>query len=207
MDFRGHEAQQAANQAQNNYQQGPAPRGRFDQFRGNGGSPVRKIVGVLVLLAVIAAVYFGISKILGGNGASGAVQKDHYQAVFLNNGQVYFGHIKGVNKSTLDLRNIYYLQTNNGGNTQDSNADNNVSLVKLGCELHAPYDQMIINRDQVIFWENIQDSSQVVKAIDQYSKSNSKQNCSQQSQNSTQQAPATGSPETTNPTTNPSAKP
>jgi hypothetical protein len=129
----------------------------------------------------------------GKNSQEQAINKGTYQAVFLNNGQVYFGKIAHINPKSIDLGNIYYLQTSSTGqSTTQQQSSSSVSLVKLGCELHAPYDRMIINADQVIFWENIQNSSQVVKAIDAYNKQNGgKLNCDSTSQNSTQQAPST----------------
>jgi hypothetical protein len=94
------------------------------------------------------------------------INSKHYQAVFLTNGQVYFGHIKAINDQYLDLENIYYLQSSSTGTTTTTTAaNNNVTLIKLGCELHAPYDQMVINTKQVSFWENVQDSGQVAQGI------------------------------------------
>ena len=156
-------------------------------------------VGALLLLFSVTGLVIALTFLLAFHSdmQKDAILKDKYQAVFLNNGQVYFGKIASVGGPMLDLRGIYYLQTNgtaSGSTTTPSTTDTNVSLVKLGCELHAPYDQMLINSDQVIFWENIQDSSQVVKAIDAYKKTNgSKITCDTTSQNSTQQAPATSS--------------
>lgn len=105
------------------------------------------------------------------------INKKGYQAVFLNGGfsaaagtaqpTAYFGHITKLNDKYFVLRDIYYITTT--GTTQPTTS----SLVKLGCEqLHAPYDQMVINRDQVAYWENLQDSGKVVQAIDQYKKQN-----------------------------------
>lgn len=170
-----------------------------------------------VLLVAIAIIILAIAGLtfLNGNSESKAVKNGKYQAVFLNNGQVYFGYIKSLNTKYIDLNNIYYLQTNNSGTTdQAATANNNVSLVKLGCELHAPYDQMVINREQVIFWENLKDDSQVVKAIAQYKKDNPNgQTCNNSSSGSTQQAPSTSTqqsttptPSTSNPTTNSTTK-
>jgi len=75
------------------------------------------------------------------------------------------------------------LQTSNNGSTTSTTAANtNVSLVKLGCELHSPYDQMIINREQVTFWENLQDSGQVAKAVKTFEQQNPNgQKCADQS--------------------------
>lgn len=164
-----------------------------------------KLATIILLFSTTALVVALVFLLYFGNNDEGKhVDTKKYQAVFLNNGQVYFGNIKDLNRRFIDLQNIYYLQTSQNGaatNTTTS-AATNVSLVKLGCELHSPYDEMVINNDQVIFWENLQDSGQVVKAIAQYKQQNPKgQNCSTQSQSSTQQAPTTSSP--SQPTTTP----
>jgi hypothetical protein len=64
------------------------------------------------------------------------------------------------------MSNIYYL-TQNGDNSS------NYSLVKLGCQqIHDPLDQMVINRSQVTFWENLNADGKVVKSIQQFQKEN-----------------------------------
>ncbi len=89
------------------------------------------------------------------------VDTNKLQAVFLNNGQVYFGNIRAINSQYYNLVNIFYLQSSNSA----SKTNTNVTLVKLGCELHAPLDQMIINTSSVTFWENLSPNGQVSKAV------------------------------------------
>ena len=80
-----------------------------------------------------------------------------YQAIFLTNDQVYFGRLKNINSDYLFLSDVYYAKVNEGGAGQ---------LVKLGAiEPHKPKDGMIINQDQVLFWENLNDDSPVVNTI------------------------------------------
>lgn len=103
------------------------------------------------------------------------VLNDKYQAVFLNNGQVYFGKVTSSTSRYYNLQNVFYLSSSNGNassSTTQQNTASNYTLVKLGCELHGPYDQMVINRDQVTFWENLKDSSTVVKTIKEWVKQN-----------------------------------
>lgn len=125
--------------------------------------------GTILVVALAALMYFG------GPDESDFIDEDKNQAVFLASGQVYFGKIKTVNKQYLDLKDIYYLnvnqqvQPNQEGNDQSKN---NISLVKLGCELHGPVDRMIVNREQVTFWENLKDDGQVSKAIAEWIKQN-----------------------------------
>jgi hypothetical protein len=118
------------------------------------------IVGVLLLLAVVALLYTSKPETQGKY-----VDSSKLQAVFLNSGQVYFGNIRTLNNQYFVLGNVYYLQAANTDATKTSTENNNISLVKLGCELHQPYDQMIINRDQVTFWENLKSDGQVAKAV------------------------------------------
>lgn len=120
---------------------------------------------VVLVLAVLLSVIFTNPK-----SQSSYIYNNKLQAVFLNTGQVYFGNIKDINSQYLVLNNIFYLQTNSSGTSGSTSAKSNVSLVKLGCELHAPYDQMVINMQQVTFWENLQSSGQVAKAVAQYDK-------------------------------------
>lgn len=96
------------------------------------------------------------------------VDKGRYQAVFLVGGQVYFGKITTVTKDTMKLEDVYYLKTGTVDKAGNPAPGTDVSLVKLGKELHAPDDAMIIERKNVSFWENLKAEGQVSKAIATY---------------------------------------
>lgn len=104
------------------------------------------------------------------------VNKDGFQAVFLESGQVYFGRITKISDTQITLENIYYLRTNQNVTPQNvnnlSSAGTDIALVKLGEELHGPEDVMYIERKETVFWENLKDDGQVVKAITEYEKAN-----------------------------------
>lgn len=121
------------------------------------------IIVVVVVLAVLAAGV-GAYKMMA---ADSAVKSSQYQAVFLTNGQVYFGKLSDVSGKYVVLKDIYYLQVQQSVQPADdkTNEQPQVSLAKLGSELHGPEDNMQINRDQVLFWENLKDDSKVVDAI------------------------------------------
>jgi len=65
-----------------------------------------KIFGLLVIVVVVAA---GISayRLLGDRLM--AVGKTDYQAVFLTNGQVYFGKVRNLNSQYALLEDVYYV--------------------------------------------------------------------------------------------------
>ncbi|HSW85309.1 MAG TPA: hypothetical protein VLF79_01680 [Candidatus Saccharimonadales bacterium] len=145
----------------------------------------------VLLIVAVALVLVGVAVISATGGAKAEasyVDTSKLQAVFLNTGQVYFGNVKTLNSRYFVLTNIYYLQTNNANGSSSSStasANTNVTLVKLGCELHEPYDKMVINSDQVTFWENLQDNGQVSKAVKTFEQQNPNgQKCTDQSSSS-----------------------
>jgi len=93
-----------------------------------------------------------------------------WQAVFLSDGQVYFGHLENENRRFSRLTDVYYLkyakelQQDRTGSTQSPSAQN-LNLVKLGGEVHGPEDTMFIAKDKILFIEILKDSSTVVQAI------------------------------------------
>lgn len=148
--------------------------GRNGRRQGKGiFSNSKLLVGILITLLIVggaaAALWFT------GGGALGGVKKNQYQAVFLTNGQVYFGKISSITGDVVTLKDIYYLQQQSNVQSQDTEAEaqqNQLSLAKLGNELHGPEDTMFIERSQVLFWENIKDEGQVVKTIQQEKQQN-----------------------------------
>lgn len=145
---------------------------------------------IAVLIGAVAWLTYSASPASQGK----YVDTNKIQAVFLASGQVYFGHISSYNKDYLVLENIYYLQSSNSSSSSSSSQSNqNVSLVKLGCELHKPYDQMVINASQVTFWENLQGDGQVAKAVAQFQQQNpTGQKCSNTPSNSANLQNTTG---------------
>ena len=127
-----------------------------------------KLVLLFVVLLLILGCYFGQQVWL-------KLTTKGYQAVFLTNGQVYFGKLSATG-TWLRLTDIYYLQASStlqqGASVADQTGDQsaNLQLVKLGGELHGPLDNMYIEKDKVMFWENLKDDSKVVEAIKNYSK-------------------------------------
>ena len=145
-------------------------------------------LAALVLLVAIGWLIFSSSTTTG---ESDQVKTNEYQAVFLNGGATsgavayttYFGHVTKLTNNYFILKDVYYLTTSTTGNNQSANPQ----LTKLGCQqLHSPEDEMVINRSQVAFWENLQDSGKVVQAIKQFQQQNPNgPNCSTNNSSST----------------------
>lgn len=135
--------------------------------------------GTILILALVIYIAVG-----GPTRESDYVKTKQFQAVFLNNGQVYFGRVTNLNGNFIRIQNIYYLKDNSQAKDKPATG-NSLLLSKLGCELHGPNDEMVINRGQVLFWENMKSDSQVVKKIDEYKNQNPNgQKCADTSQSS-----------------------
>ena len=159
------------------------------------------ILAVIILVVIVVGILFR-DRLFPKKGAENTAmeQKEEklsgYQAVFLSNGQVYFGKLSDVSATYATLKDIYYLQVTQpplqgsqqqGQQQQQQQAQ--LSLVKLGEELHGPVDEMKINRDQILFFEDIKEDGKVMTAIREYQKNPPAAN--NQTQQQQQQAPAT----------------
>lgn len=134
-----------------------------------------KILTVVLLIGIVGllvGIIFSFTSSKQDNESS-FIDTSKYQAVFLNNGQVYFGNIKELNNNYVRMTNIYYLTQGSTSGSSSSSSSSNYSLVKLGCQqIHDPLDEMVINRDQVTFWENLNPSGKVVSSIKQFQQQN-----------------------------------
>jgi hypothetical protein len=172
--YKGRECMDFANR---NSQQPAVPRPEGSTVGASAGKKNKKLkiatAGLVSLLfaGTILVVALVLLFSVGSNNANPGkyVNNKDLQAVFLNNGQVYFGNIKTINSKYIDLTNIYYLRTDSTSTTAAASSANNISLVKLGCELHGPTDEMLINVQQLTFWEkqSLRTSSkiQMVKTV------------------------------------------
>lgn len=115
---------------------------------------------ILIVTAVII-VFFGVG-FFGMKYWKNKTEIPKRQAVFLNNGQVYFGYITSNNSQTLKLSDVYYLKIDD---LQSADPNKKVMLVKMGNELHRPADIMYINQSQILFYQPINDQSKINDAI------------------------------------------
>ena len=129
------------------------------------------IVGVLVALAVIALSGWFLQR----SSTAATIDNDKYQAVFFTNGQVYFGKLDQVNAGYFKLTDVFYIQAQeasaNSENPQQTASDSpDIRLIKLGSEVHGPDDEMIISKEQILFFENLKKDGKVSDSIIKYNK-------------------------------------
>ena len=127
----------------------------------------KKWVWIIILIVIVGLAILWQT---GQLGVGAQISSDAYQAVFLTNNQVYFGKLDNLNSQYPVLRDVFYLQITQDLQPRPENAQpiTNINLVKLGGEIHGPEDVMYLNRDQIMFYEDLQDDSQVTQAIEKY---------------------------------------
>ncbi len=126
----------------------------------SGGRSVKFIVLIVILIGI--AVFVSMWK----NGTATFGSSDSYQAVFLTNGNTYFGKLSRMNSQYPILTDIYYINiTQIQPRSKDDQSQQAISLVKFGGEIHGPVDKMAINRDQILFIEDLRSDSKVVQGI------------------------------------------
>ena len=86
--------------------------------------------------------------------------KTDYQAVFLDNGQVFFGKMENTGGSYPLLRDVYYIGRQQ---SQDGKEVRSI-LLKRGSEWHGP-EYMYINKQHIVVIEPVSASSRVAQLI------------------------------------------
>lgn len=144
----------------------------------------KRLLLIPVVLIVLGAVLFGVYALLNKEVPLAGIisptkifsnlqAKGAYWAVFLTNGQTYFGKLDpdDLNGNYVTLSEVHYLEKSSDAaaapatKTAPQPAASGYNLVKLGNELHGPTDTMIINRQSVLFIEQLKSDSKVVAAI------------------------------------------
>jgi hypothetical protein len=92
-----------------------------------------------------------------------SIGRASYQAVFLTNGQVFFGRYYERIGPYVKIVAPYYIQQTGDPNDQTKPAESRI--VRRGDELHSPLPEMLIPRTSVLFVEDLTDTSRVSQFI------------------------------------------
>ena len=120
----------------------------------HGPVKVSRLIPCLLVILSCSIVFYGCSL-----NATPKVTTE-YQAVFLDNGQVFFGKLEDAGSKYPLLKDVFYIQRVEDPTTKQVN---NV-LTKRGSELHAP-DMMYINANHILVIESVTSGSKVAQLI------------------------------------------
>jgi hypothetical protein len=89
-----------------------------------------------------------------------SVGHSQYQAVFLTNGQTYFGRYYDRIGAYAKVEDVYYLQQSA---VKGADASPQTRLVRRGAELHAPGSRMLVPKSSILFVEDLTDASPIAQ--------------------------------------------
>jgi len=89
-----------------------------------------------------------------------AIGHAQYQAVFLTNGQTYFGRYYDRFGAYAKIEDVYYLQQ---GTATDSSGTAETRIIRRGHELHEPGSRMLIPKSAILFVEDLTDASPIAQ--------------------------------------------
>ncbi|MBI2325170.1 MAG: hypothetical protein HYU87_09455 [Chloroflexi bacterium] len=87
-----------------------------------------------------------------------------FQAVFLVNGQTYFGRYYDRFGPYAKIEGVYYIQQ---VASSDPDKPPDSRIVRRGGELHGPLDRVLIPRSAILFVEDLRPDSQVARFMEQ----------------------------------------
>ena len=129
------------------------------------GATVRRVLLGLRLLvgAALGGLVYGAVVLLRLEDPFGpAWSVNRWQAVFLSNGQVYFGHLRVASEEFYELRDAFFIQKVPGEEGQPPKR----KVRPLSSEFHGPEDRMLIRRDDALRVEKLRPGSDVAEAIE-----------------------------------------
>lgn len=135
------------------------PKARFSPSK-------RQLIGLTVGLLLIIALIAGMQWYKQRNDLR--IDSTKYQAIFLDNDQVFFGKLQGTEGDYWTLKDAYYVQgqSQNTAEQQPADQQESTQLLKVSDTVYGPDDTMSIQSDKVLFWQNLKSDSKVSKAID-----------------------------------------
>ena len=135
------------------------------------------IILILISISTVSVLLIALVLRSANSNDFGYVNTKVFQAIDVSVGgstsgdQIYFGNIKAINSHSIILANVFYIPA--------SSTSSSVTLEPLVCQIDEPYNQMVINRSSVNWWENLQSGGKIAKAITSYQSSNKTPTCPQ----------------------------
>ena len=119
------------------------------------------VIIIVVLLAVVILLAF-----VYWQGDQNQEESEVYNAVFLDNNQVYFGKVTQETNDYLYLTDVHYLKNEAPAEGEEEGAPSpGFSVIPLGNEVHGPENAIMINQAHILYIETLRDDSEVVDAI------------------------------------------
>lgn len=120
-------------------------------------------LGVVLLVIVVALVAAALARAASpSDSLSSSINRSEYQAVFLTNGQVFFGKLTVPGGNYYDLRHVYYLASG----ARSKTGQGSLTIQKLTNDIHGPEDLVVLNQRQVLYVENLRPNGRAAQILE-----------------------------------------
>lgn len=125
---------------------------------------MNKTLSAVSICLAVAVIALALVIVRSGRGRTDSTPAFNtpFQAVLLDNGQVYYGKLSGLGSNFPKMTDVYYIVTTQDPTTKQVKH----VLVKRGKELHAPTETFFDTR-HIIMIEPVGPGSEVAKLIEQ----------------------------------------
>jgi hypothetical protein len=127
------------------------------------GATVRRALLGMLLVAAVGGLAWGGWLLLRSDPFGGYVDPDRYQAVYLVNGQVYFGHLEDAGDELYLVQEAFFIAEVPG---EGEGAPPIQQVRSVREEFHQPDGDILIPKQAVIRVDNLTPDSEVALAID-----------------------------------------
>ncbi len=144
------------------------PLAENDQFRSRGASlthGMRRLLLPLVGRIVLAVALFvaTFAYVEWWDFVPPSFGGARYQAVFLSNGQTYFGHYVDRLGPYAKIENAFYIQQAPAANEDEATTS---KIVRRGNEFHQPEPFVLLPKTAILFVEDLRTDSSVAQFMD-----------------------------------------
>jgi len=117
----------------------------------------------VIAVVLIVVIEFAVAAIFS-IGQFAPKASTTWSAVFLNDNEIFFGHIKTSDSHQLELTNVYYLQRTQP--PQGTQAPAQLSINSLvTSQIQCPQDDITLDRVNILYTQDLQNSSFVVNTL------------------------------------------
>ena len=132
----------------------------------------KAILVFTILIFVSVLIFVSISLWQDGT-ARNTIQllkyRGSYQAVFLTNGQAYFGNITEITNEYILLKDPYSIKVQQKQTDEEGQAkQSEIKLLSIEDEFYKPEGYMLIKKSEILLIEELKDSSQIIDIIENY---------------------------------------
>lgn len=134
---------------------------------------VKRVIGVLVALGLLAALVFVAMKVIDAVGEEPStavpekVRESGYQSLQLADGRLLIGKVRRADAGFLELRNAHFIQQIQPPAKGKEQPPPQREVRSVSEQLQGPEPDMLINRDQIVSIENLREDSEAVAGIEQ----------------------------------------